>query len=281
MTVTEALRSGAEILHTASIASPEREAALLLRHVLNCDATYLYAHGDEKLNAVASILFKAVLKRRAAHEPFQLITGVQEFYGLVFKVTSDVLIPRPETEILIEDALAEFGKRENIRFCEIGVGSGCISIALLVNMHNASAVGFDISEAALEIAAENAETHAVSQKLELKRSDVFEALTNERFDLIVSNPPYVPTSEISTLQEEVRSFEPRIALEGGEDGLDMVRRIVAKSPEYLDPGGLLYIEIGWNQSENAGQLLDDAKWEGIEFLPDLQGIPRILKARLR
>jgi release factor glutamine methyltransferase len=281
MTIADALRNGTVTLQAASISSPEREAASLLRYVLKCDAAYLYAHVDERLNAAASILYKAVLKRRAAHEPFQLITGVQEFYGLEFKVTPDVLIPRPETEILVEDAIAEAGDRENLRFCEVGVGSGCISIALLVHMQDTRCVGVDISEAALKIAAENAETHSVSQKFDLRRSDVFEAVNGERFGLIVSNPPYISTGDISTLQQEVRSFEPRTALDGGEDGLDIVRRLVAESPKYLDSGGLLYIEIGWDQAEHVGKMFEQPAWESFDFLPDLQGIPRILKARLK
>jgi release factor glutamine methyltransferase len=281
VTIEEALRSGAETLHAASITSPAREAALLLRHVLKCDAAYLYAHGDERLNAVASIFYKAVVKRRAAHEPFQLITGVQEFYRLEFRVTPDVLIPRPETEILVEDAIAEFCDRQNLRFCEVGVGSGCISIALLVNLQIALGVGVDISETALKVANENAVKHGVIERLELKRSDVFENILDEKFDLIVSNPPYVPHGDLATLQEEVRSFEPRTALDGGEDGLDVVRRIVAESPKYLNSGALLYVEIGWNQFEHVGKLLDRSIWESFDFLPDLQGISRILKARLK
>jgi release factor glutamine methyltransferase len=281
MTIAEALKSGAETLQAASIASPEREAASLLRHVLKCDAAYLYAHSDERLNAVASMLYKAVLNRRAAHEPLQLITGVQEFYGLEFKVTADVLIPRPETETLVENAIQEFQRRDNIRFCEVGVGSGCISIALLMRLQNANAVGLDISEAALHVAAENAEKHAVSQRFDLNLSDVFVAVTGEKFDLIVSNPPYVPNGDLGTLQEEVRLFEPRIALDGGDDGLDVVRRIIAESPKHLNSGGLLYVEIGWNQSEHVGKMLDESTWESFEFLPDLQGILRILKGRLK
>jgi len=281
MIIAEALKSGAETLQAASIALPEREAASLLRHVLKCDAAYLYAHSDERLNAVASILYKAVLKRRAAHEPFQLITGAQEFSGLEFKVTPDVLIPRPETEILVENAIQEYRRRDDIRFCEVGVGSGCISIALLMHLQSANAVGLDISEAALQVAAENAEKHAVSQRFDLKRSDVFEAVTGEKFDLIVSNPPYIPNGDLATLQEEVRLFEPKTALDGGDDGLDVVRRLIAESPKYLNSGGLLYIEIGWDQSERVGKMLDRSTWNGFEFLPDLQGIPRILKAHLK
>jgi release factor glutamine methyltransferase len=133
----------------------------------------------------------------------------------------------------------------------------------------------------LHVAAENAEKHAVSQRFDLNLSDVFVAVTGEKFDLIVSNPPYVPNGDLGTLQEEVRLFEPRIALDGGDDGLDVVRRIIAESPKHLNSGGLLYVEIGWNQSEHVGKMLDESTWESFEFLPDLQGILRILKGRLK
>jgi len=278
MTVAEALQTGSEALGNASVASPERESSLLLRHVLQCDAAFLYAHPEHRLNAVQSILFKAVLKRRASHEPFQYISGVQEFYGLEFEVTPEVLIPRPETEILVEAAISEFRDAKEVRFCEIGVGSGCISISILANLPLAAAIGVDVSRTALNVARQNAGKHGVAERLGLLESDVFQTVDTADFDLIVSNPPYVPDTDVETLQHEVRSFEPRSALEGGADGLDIVRRIVEDSPKFLRQKGLLLIEIGWDQSKAVRELLEPEIWDNVQFLPDLQGIPRILKA---
>jgi release factor glutamine methyltransferase len=279
--IAEAIKTGAETLRNASVVSPERETMLLLRHVLKCDAAFIYSHPEQRLNAVESILFKAVIKRRAAHEPFQYISGVQEFYGLDFAVTPEVLIPRPETEIVVETAINEFKGRKDVRFCEIGAGSGCISVSILVNLPNSIAVASDISPAALEATAKNAEMHHVSDRLRLVLSDVFESLSDEAFDMLVSNPPYVPELDIETLQAEVRSFEPHLALSGGADGLDIIKRIVAESAKYLKEKGLLLMEIGWDQSETVDRLFDRTVWRTVESVPDLQGIPRIIKAQLR
>ena len=281
MTVAEAIALGAESLRAGSIPTPERESSLLLRHVLNCDAAFIYAHPQHRLNAMESILFKAVIKRRGVHEPYQYIVGLQEFFRLEFRVTPDVLIPRPETEILVEDIIAEFEASSAFRFCEIGVGSGCIAVSLLVNLPKATAVGSDISDAALAVAAQNAERHGVNERLVLVRSDAFDDLPAVKFDLIVSNPPYVPESDLATLQREVMSFEPTVALNGGEDGLNIVRKLVYESPKYLKANGFLFIEIGWDQSERMPALFDSALWGSVDFLPDLQGIPRIVKARLK
>lgn len=280
MTIAEAIAKGAESLGAASIPSPERESSLLLRHVLECDAAFLYAHPDDRLGAMESILFKAVIKRRSAHEPYQYIVGRQEFFGLDFEVTPDVLIPRPETEILVEDVIREFSDRDAFRFCDIGVGSGCIAISVLANLPQANAVGVDISDAALSIAARNAERHGVTGRLKLERSNLFEAFTGGVFDVIVSNPPYVPESELESLQQEVKSFEPRLALSGGTDGLDIVRKLVQEAPNHLRTSGILFMEIGWDQSARVKDLFDLTIWESVDFMPDLQGIPRIVKARL-
>lgn len=280
MTIAEALKTGAYSLATHAIPSPEHESSLLLRHVLKCDAAFVYAHPDRRLNAMESILFKAVIKRRASHEPFQYIVGKQEFFGMDFEVTPDVLIPRPETEILVEAVIEEYKERGAFRFCEIGVGSGCISTALLANLPQSSAVGVDISTAAIEIAGRNARRHNVSERLELVHSDMFDGVSETSFDLFVSNPPYVPDGDLDSLQQEVKGFEPRVALTGGTDGLDIVRTLISQSPKYLIPNGFLFIEIGWDQSERVADLLDRRVWASFELMPDLQGIPRIVKARL-
>ena len=281
MTIAEALKLGADALSREAISSPERESSLLLRHVLNRDAAFMYAHPDHRLNAMESILFKAVIKRRASHEPYQYIVGKQEFFGLEFEVNPNVLIPRPETEVLVENAIEEFRDRDSFRICEVGVGSGCISVSLLISLPHASAIGADISEVALEVAERNAVRHRVLERLELIKSDVFENVGATPFDLIVSNPPYVPTRDLESLQNEVKDHEPGSALFGGEDGLDVVRRVVTEAPKYMKPKGFILMEIGWDQSDPVNDLFDPSLWSEVRFLSDLQGIPRIVKAQIK
>lgn len=281
MNVNEALKFGTEKLRDASVAEPERESSLLLRLALKRDSAFVYANPDYRLDAVESIMFKAVVKRRSSREPFQYISGVQQFFGLEFNVTPDVLIPRPETEILVEAAINELKNVGAPQICEIGVGSGCISIAMLTNLPKATVIGADISESALKVAKTNALKHDVSERLNLVTSDLFSNVEEKGFDMIVSNPPYVPAVDMSTLQEEVRSFEPEMALVGGTDGLDLVRRIIVDTPERLRAGGTLFLEIGWDQSERVSELFDPNLWSDVDFLPDLQSIPRIAKASLK
>ena len=279
MTVAEGLTDGAKLLQENLVAEPESEAVLLMSHALKRDRTFIYAHPEYRLSAVESILFKAVIRRRATHEPFQYIVGRQEFYGLEFYVTPDVLIPRPETEILVEAAIKEFRDRESCKFFEVGVGSGCISVSILANLPNATAVAADVSYNALVVAGNNAENNGVSERLELQLSDVYESVDDREFDLIVSNPPYVAAADLASLQREVRDFEPRAALSGGLDGLDVIRRIIQDAPKLLKPNGMLLMEIGWDQSDRVGNILDQLGWKNIEKMPDLQGIPRIMSAR--
>jgi len=277
MNISTALASATEKLAEAGIAEPRRETASLMAFILDKDAAFVIAHSEDELSANQKILFDACIRRRAKREPFQYITRRQEFYGLEFEVTPDVLIPRPETEILVEEAINILSKLENPRFCEVGVGSGCISVSILANVPSAKAVGVDISEAALNIAYRNAERHNVAERLTLLESDVFSNVTG-KFDLIASNPPYIPARDIDALQAEVRDHEPKSALDGGEDGLAIVERIISQSPELLLPNGRLLLEIGWDQAEKVGTLFDTHNWITPEFLLDLQGIERIVKA---
>jgi release factor glutamine methyltransferase len=279
MTVAEGLKDGAKLLHENSIAEPESETVLLMCHALKRDRAFVYAHPEYRLSAVESILFKAVVRRRASHEPFQYIVGRQEFYGLEFYVTPDVLIPRPETEILVEAAINELQDHEVCKFFEVGVGSGCISVSLLANLPNATAVAADVSYKALVVAGNNAKSNGVSERLDLQLSNVFDSVDDREFDLIVSNPPYVADADLATLQREVRDFEPRAALSAGTDGLDVIRRIIEGAPKLLKANGMLLIEIGWDQSEKVEKMLIESGWHSIEMLPDLQDIPRILSAR--
>ncbi len=276
MNISTALSSATEILQQASVVESRREAASLLAFVLQRDAAFLVAHPECELAANQKILFESGVRRRAAREPFQYIVGHQEFYGLDFEVSPDVLIPRPETEILVECAIEILSKLENPLVCEIGVGSGCISVSILHEVRSAKAVGVDISEPALTVAGANAEKHKVDSRLELRQADVFDGL-DQRFDLIVSNPPYVPDDQLDSLQAEVRDFEPQVALRGGANGLAIVERIIRESPRFLKAHGVLLLEIGFDQAPKIGEFIDPRIWADPVFLPDLQGIPRIVK----
>jgi len=281
MKITKAINQAADILSVAAIQEPRREAISLLELAVGRDRTFIFAHPDHDLTESEQDAFSALVGRRASREPLQYIRGHQEFYGLDFIVTPDVLIPRPETEILVENAIKDLRSKSDASFCEVGVGSGCISVSILHELPSATAVGIDVSEKALEITRKNAEKHRVSNRLTLLRSDVFEALTEQRFDMIVSNPPYVPRSDFETLQPEVRDFEPHVALTDGSDGLSIIEMIISGAPQRLRPGGSLLMEIGFAQSEAVRGLFDMQVWEHIEFLDDLQSIPRIVCAVIR
>lgn len=279
--IAETLVRATEILQKRGLAEPRREANSLLSFALAKNKTFLIAHSEYKLTAEEEINFQTVLRRRAGREPLQYITGKQEFYGLDFQVTPDVLIPRPETEMIVENALEILKSRENSRFCEIGVGSGCISISILHNARAASAIGLDISDKALEIAQKNAEKHQVAERLNLKISDVFSRLADEKFDFVVSNPPYIPRADIENLQPEVRDFEPLTALTDGGEGLSIIEKIIRESPKFLKPNGFLLMEIGFGQAEDVEHLFDAGIWQTVEILPDLQSIGRMVRARAR
>jgi release factor glutamine methyltransferase len=280
-TIAETLKNATEILRLNEIFEPRKEANSLLAFALKKDKTFLIAHSEYELNNDEIKTFENFLQRRASREPFQYITGKQEFYGLDFLVSPDVLIPRPETELIVENALEILKRREKNRFCEVGIGSGCISIAILQENKTASAIACDISEKSLAIARKNAERIGVSDRLELKISDVFAEIEEEKFDLIVSNPPYVPSEDVKSLQREVRDFEPKVALTDGNNGLSIIEKIITDAPFYLQPQGFLLMEIGFDQSSKVREMFSDEIWQTVEFFPDWQGIPRMLKAEIK
>ena len=280
MNIAAAIANAAAVLEDAGIPEPRREASSLLAFVIKEDAAFLIAHSDDSLAAPYKMMFDACVRRRAKHEPFQYIVGRQEFYGLDFDVTPDVLIPRPETEILVEKAIDLLSHIDTPRFYDLGVGSGCISVSIVHSIKTASGVGVDISGKALFVATRNAETNNVADRLTLRQGDLFDGL-NERFHMIVSNPPYIPAAELAALQPEVRDFEPHTALSGGDDGLDIIRRIVTGAPEFLETQGYLLLEIGFDQAGTVVDLFDQTLWQPPETVPDLQQIPRIVVARFR
>ncbi|HEV3470021.1 MAG TPA: peptide chain release factor N(5)-glutamine methyltransferase [Pyrinomonadaceae bacterium] len=283
LTVVEALGEAAETLRAAGVAESRREAGSLLAHVTGLDRTRLLTHPEDRLAPESLTEFRRAVARRAAGEPLQYVTGRQDFYGLEFEVTPDVLIPRPETELLVEAALELLREAPAPLVCDVGTGSGCIAVALLVARPGARAVALDISPAALAVAARNAARHGVAPRLTPLVSDCFEALgagPEIRFDIIVSNPPYVAERDLAGLQREVREHEPRVALTPGGDGLSVIRRLVAESPRLLVPGGHLLFEIGFDQHERVRSLVDPSVWSLLDIHRDLQGIPRTVALRL-
>jgi len=276
-TIGEILKEAASELDNAGVPDARREAGSLLSFILDRDRTFLISHAENSVDENSLVRLREFVDRRAAGEPLQYITGVQDFYGREFRVTPDVLIPRPETELLVEAALLIVGDTAP-SVCDVGTGSGCIAVTLLCEIVNARAVAIDKSPAALEIAKINAQTHSVADRTLFVVSDCFDSLDSRdyEFDLIVSNPPYVAERALAGLQREVRDHEPLIALSPGGDGLSVIRRLIDDGPAFAKPNGHLIMEIGFDQGEAVENLVRDSAWSLREIRPDLQGIPRIV-----
>lgn len=279
MTIAEALTTAANVLNSSGVPEARREAGSLLSFILGKDRTFLIAHAEDQLSDDALRRFREGVERRAGGEPLQYITGVQDFFGREFRVTPDVLIPRPETELLVEAAIELV--RDNSFICDVGTGSGCIAVTLLCELHSARVVAVDKSSPALEIAKLNARQHAVSERIDFAISDCFSALDADRyqFDMVVSNPPYVSAEMMAGLQREVRDHEPLLALSPGFDGLSVIRRLILEAPDFLKSEGHLIMEIGFDQGEVVKGLVDETLWHLRDIKPDLQGIPRIVVLR--
>lgn len=269
MTFRAALVHGAGRLRHLSTA--QRDSELLLRHATGRDRAFLLTHADDEVAPEQQSRYERFLARRARHEPIQYIVGEQEFYGLPLHVTPDVLIPRPETEHLVEAALDRVAKNAPLRIADVGTGSGAIAIALAQALPGAIITALDSSLLALKVAQKNAERHKVENRIRFLESDLLDAVAAETFEAIVSNPPYVPDDEV--LEEQVRSYEPHAALYAGPSGLEVYRRLIPQAWQALEPRGWLLMEIGHDQREAISALLAD--WDEVEFVNDLQGIPRV------
>jgi release factor glutamine methyltransferase len=277
----DALREGSARLAAAIVPSASFAAELLLMHAAGCDRAFLYAHPEYVLSAGQHGQFIALIERRAAGEPTQYLTGKQEFWGLEFEVTPDVLIPRPETEHVVEVALERLGVARHsmpLRVADIGTGSGCIAVALAKELPSSTVCATDLSAAALEIARRNAARHGVADRISFVECNLLEGVTEPaQFDLIVSNPPYVGTRERESLAREVRDHEPHTALFAGEDGMALYPSLIVQAAARLVPGGLLVLELGINQFEAVGNLLDAARgWTRVSAKQDLAGIIRVI-----
>lgn len=277
VSIAEALQIASDELGRAGVPEARKEARSLLAHVLDVDWAVLITDRDKPVGELSLNRFQELVSRRTTGEPAQYITGVQDFYGRRFGVTPDVLIPRPETEGIVETALPLISVAPPIWICDVGTGSGCIAITILCENPFVHAVGLDISAAALDVAKRNAIGHNVANRISFIKSDCFDSLSHDiDFDLIVSNPPYVSARVLSGLQREVRDHEPKVALTPGDDGLAIIKRLITDAPEFLKAGGHLVIEIGFDQSGSIPGLVDPAIWQLIDIVPDLQQIPRIV-----
>ena len=279
ISIERALANARAALSEAGIDQAQMDASLLLADLLRRDRGFLIAHSDQMLRATEQQELAARVARRAGGEPVQYITGHQEFFALDFEVAPDVLIPRPETELIVEAALELADRNAAINFADVGTGSGCIAISLLNELSRARAVAVDLSPAALQVAKRNAHRHHVSDRLRLIESDGFASIEpNEIFDLIVSNPPYVSDAEMQKLQREVR-YEPAGALAGGPDGFFVIRKLLDDAPRFLRSGARFIFEIGFDQAEAVRDLIDQEVWDLIEIRRDLANIPRTVILR--
>ncbi len=257
--------------------SPRLDAEILLAHSCGWQRIQLYTNYSQPLTQDQRGRMRDFIQRRAKAEPVAYLVGYREFFALDFAVNSSVLIPRPDTETLVREAIEVAKSLESPSVLDIGTGSGCISISVAVNCPNANLTAVDISTDALGVATANAEKHNVTDRLRLLKSDVFENVPAERFELIVSNPPYIREDELATLMPDVREHEPVGALVGGGDGLDIVRRIVAEAPAFLATDGHLMIEVDGRQAEPVAQLLRESGYREVGIEKDLSGIQRVVK----
>lgn len=280
MRLREALISAVEKLEGDAVGSPRLNAEVLLMFTLGVDRAYLYAHPERELAADEVTRYLEALEQRARGIPSQYITGHQEFWGLDLIVTPAVLIPRPETEHIVETVLqlVSAEKLSRPKIVDVGTGSGCIALALAHELPEAEIHAVDVSPAALEIAQANAARLELDSRVRFGESDLLEAFgPDDMFDFVVSNPPYVGEGEEDMVQREVKKFEPRLAVFAGHEGLDTIRRLIPQAREHLNRGGWLLIEIGYTQQQAVLALLD--AWREVRTIPDLQGIPRVIAVR--
>jgi release factor glutamine methyltransferase len=314
MNIRSALREAMARLESAGVPSHALAAELLLMHALDCDRTWLYTHPENEIPAARLEKFQALIVERASGAPTQYLTGKQEFWGLDFEVTPAVLIPRPETEHVIEvilDRLGPAGKNAPLQIADVGTGSGCIAVALAGELPRAEIFATDVSREALAVAKRNAARHHAADRIQFLEGDLFEAFRHEttittqlgarsqdlasphknaawqpalrnqvpQFDVIASNPPYIPLGEGPQLQREVRGHEPAIALFAGEDGLAIYAPLVREAAGFLKPRGLLVLELGHNSLPGVMQTLErSGAWTEIRVTNDLAGIPRVISA---
>jgi len=282
----EALKQGAELLANGNVPSPRITAEVLLMHAARCDRAHLYAHSDRELTDSEWVHYGRSLKDRLEGKPTQYITGHQEFWGLDFLVNPAVLIPRPETELVVEAAVEtvrrHFPPGSSVTIADVGTGSGCIAIALATELPQAHLIALDHSPEALQAARENARRLGVEARIRFERSDLLHLSSGEPLPplrLVVSNPPYVSTKDAENVMPEVRRYEPPAAVFAGESGLEAYTRLIPQAAGLLESGGWLVLELGYDVEEGVRQLLAGGEWDEIEWRRDLAGIVRVVMAR--
>ena len=276
--VFEVLKSATERLDEKNFDSPRLDAEILLAHVLNCRRLDLYIDADKILPLEMILRFNELINRRLEGIPVAYLTGTREFMGLKFSVNENVLIPRPETEILTEFVGEFLRSIGGGFFADLGTGSGAICVSILKFVKNSRACAVDVSQSALDVAKFNAQKFHVDDRAEFFCGDLFSPLDGKIFDAIVSNPPYIPTNDLKSLQTEVQT-EPKLALDGGADGLNFYRRIISDAPKFLRDGGLLAVEIGINQASAVKNLFEQKNFVDVGVLNDLAGIERVIFGR--
>ena len=280
MQLKQAVDAAYQFFVQNDVPSPRLNAELLLMFVLGRDRAYLYAYPERPLTAEEQSRYDEVMQERARGCPTQYITGHQEFWGLDFIVSPAVLIPRPETEHIVETVL-ELMKQHNLRgrlrLIDVGTGSGCIALALASELPQAEMHACDVSEEALEVACANAARLGLEKRVQFRHSDLFSAYAGEQFDFVISNPPYVGESEADKVQKQVREFEPKAAVFSGWEGMDIYKRLIPQAHTALKPDGWLVAEIGFSAEARVKELL--AGWTNVETTTDLQGIPRVISAQ--
>ncbi len=281
-TILKLLQWTTDYFKRNNVAEPRASAELLLAHVLSKDRLFLYLNYDRPMETGELAAFRTYIKRRLAGEPNQYITGTQEFWSLPFRVNPNVLIPRPETELLVEVVL-EFlrSSDSNISILDLGTGSGAIAIALARELSGVRIVATDLSMAALQLARENARMNQVDEKIHFVRSDMFAAISisSQKFTVVVTNPPYVSHAEFSKLAREIRDYEPRGALDGGPDGLTAIKYIIKEASTVLCQTGALIMEMGADQAESVSTLVRDSQhYQSYRIIKDYSGIDRVLLA---
>lgn len=272
----------------AAVTEARSEAEYLLMHVIGCKRHTLFIEASKTLSEDQEGVFKRLIERRAKREPSQYITGEAEFYGFTFKVTKDTLIPRPETELLVDEALRcalHLAEKKPLTIIDLCTGSGCIAVTMALKLPGSVVYATDISKAALKVAAENTELNNVADRITFLEGDLFAALSGDgtqalKADIILSNPPYISLAEIESLDPEVIGYEPKNALYGGPDGLAFYRRIITQAPERLSEGGFLLLEMGFGQYEEIKNLMEkEHRYKDIAILKDYSGIERVIKGR--
>lgn len=274
-TIADTLKHASQQLRRADVPNDLLDAQTLLAHALSKDRTYLIINFNESLSANLLATYQSLIDRRSAGEPLQYIVGTQEFYGLEFEVTPAVLIPRPETELIVEETIRLAANLSEPVIIDAGTGSGCIAVTLARELETARVIATDISAAALQVARRNAQKHALTDRMQFIETDLLHGVA-VKADFIVSNPPYIAPHEIPTLQREVRDWEPHTALTDNADGLQFYRRLLDAAPAHLKPNGFLILEMGYQQAETIKALVNRIVWSEPKALLDLQGIERTL-----